>query len=454
MNQVEFREALETARLKHQIPGISGAAYIDGEAFACAAGVANVVTGVEMTTETVAHIGSITKLLNATLLMQLVDAKLVSLEAPVAKYLPLLRIRDERALRTITVEQLVNHTSGIDANLLPDAGHDEETIERTVERFAGAEQMHDPGAARSYCNAGTVIAGYLCQKLTGTSWYDLLKVRIFAPLEMEHAAVLPEDALLHRYSVGHVVDTQSGLTKRTGRAFLPLGYAPAGSTAMMSASSLLSFVRAHIAGGRAANERRILSSESADKMRVLSGNVSGYSCFDGGIGWLLLPGGLVHHGGGGPGILSWLVAYPPSQTIVVVLTNAENGFKAVNDVIGPIFASRFGVVPFPAPRAIALGPEFEFSEYTGVYENNTTSHHVRAQEGRLFWSARAKADYADASSLEERAPIPLEVGENGMFFSDGLTIRFTPPKDGRAEYLIHSYRMHRRSGEEILRSQP
>ncbi len=454
MNQIEFREALETARLKRAIPGISGAAYIDGEAFAWATGVTNAITGVEMTTETIAHIGSITKLFNATLLMQLVDENLVSLEAPVAKYLSSLRLKDARALRTITVEQLVNHTSGIDANLLPDAGHDEETIERTVERFAGAGQMHEPGAARSYCNAGTVIAGYLCQKLTGTPWYDLLKTRIFAPLEIEHAAILPEDALLHRYSVGHLVDAESGLTKRTDHAFLPLGYAPAGSTAMMSASSLLSFVRAHLAGGRAANGRSILSTESADKMRLLSGNVTGYSCFDGGIGWMLLPGCLVHHGGGGPGVLSWVVAHPPSETIVVVLTNAENGFKAVIDVIGPIFASRFGVVPFPEPRAIALGPEFDFSEYTGAYENNTTSHYVLARQGRLFWSARAKADYADASSLEEGAPIPLEAGENGVFFSDRITIRFTPPKDGRAEYLIHSYRMHRRSGEEDVRSQP
>jgi len=97
---------------------------------------------------------------------------------------------------------LLNHTSGIDGELLPDKGHDEETIEKGITRFAELGQLFAPGTEFSYCNAGTVIAGYLAQQLRRNSWYSLIKERIFAPLKMNHAAALPEDAILHRAAVG------------------------------------------------------------------------------------------------------------------------------------------------------------------------------------------------------------------------------------------------------------
>jgi CubicO group peptidase (beta-lactamase class C family) len=433
---------------------LSAALYLDDAVVAASCGVTNVVSGVQMTTDAIMHIGSITKIFNATLLMQLVDAGVVSLARPVIEYLPELRLRDRKALRKITVEQLVNHTSGIDGNLLPDAGHDEETLDLTIERFADFGQLHLPGAARSYCNAGTVIAGYLCQRMTGKSWYDLVKDRIFRPLGLNHAVVLPEDALLYRSSIGHFIDGTTGVPRRTSKAFLSLGFAPAGSTAMMSAKDLLTFVRMHLEGGVGPDGTRIITNDSAVSMRRISGNIAGPSCFDCGISWMLLPGGLVHHGGGGPGILSWFVAHPPTRTIAVVMTNADNGFMAVNEVIGPIIETHLGLTPFPAAVRIATDPDADLSPYVGSYENNTVIYRITARDGRLHWSAQAKAMYADASPLEEQPPVPLVPAEDGLFLTDAqgvdknyagrITMRFAAPVNGKMEYLIQSYRMHRR----------
>jgi CubicO group peptidase (beta-lactamase class C family) len=399
------------------------------------------------------HIGSITKIFNATLVMQLVDEHIIRLERPVIEYLPDLKLGDRSALEAITVEQLINHTSGIDANLLPDAGHDQETIEKTVQRFGSAGQVHAPGAARSYCNAGTVIAGYLCQRLTGRSWYDLIKERIFAPLEMEHAVVLPEDALLHRWSVGHFVNSSTGEVARTTQAFLPLGYSPAGSTAMMSAADLLLFIRAHLNGGTAKSGKRILSAENTARMRAPSGNLTGISCFDGGLGWMFITPELVHHGGGGPGILSWFIADPATKSIAVMLTNSENGFSAINDVIGSFAKAQFGCTPFPELTPQENATIDEPARYVGEYENNTTVHAITSDGRNLFWSARASAQYADASSLEGVAPIPLFAAGNEWFIGDipgaqpdlapRITIRFARDNSDRMNYLIHSYRMHR-----------
>ena len=62
---------LASAIQKHNVPGASAAVFRAGQWEVAAAGVTNVTTGVDVTPDTVMHIGSVTKVLNATLLMQL-----------------------------------------------------------------------------------------------------------------------------------------------------------------------------------------------------------------------------------------------------------------------------------------------------------------------------------------------------------------------------------------------
>jgi CubicO group peptidase (beta-lactamase class C family) len=107
---------------KHKVPGASAALFRGGHWEVAAAGVTNVTTGVTVTPETVMHIGSITKVLNATLVMQLVDEGRVELAAPLKRYLPDFHVTDRDATELITVEMLLNHTSGIDGEFFPDAG--------------------------------------------------------------------------------------------------------------------------------------------------------------------------------------------------------------------------------------------------------------------------------------------------------------------------------------------
>ena len=99
---------------KHKVPGASAAVFRAGQWEVAAAGVTNVTTGVEVTPETVMHVGSITKVLNTTLMMQLVDEGRVDLQAPLKRYLPDFQVANRDATDRITVEMLLNHTSGID----------------------------------------------------------------------------------------------------------------------------------------------------------------------------------------------------------------------------------------------------------------------------------------------------------------------------------------------------
>jgi CubicO group peptidase (beta-lactamase class C family) len=168
---------------KHRVPGASAAVFRSGQWEVAAAGVTNVTTGVAVTPETVMHIGSITKVLNATLVMQLVDEGRVDLTAPLKRYLADFQVADRDATELITVEMLLNHTCGIDGEYFPDAGPDAQRIEDVIPRIARQGQIHAPGAELSYCNSGAVLAAYLAQRLLGKSWYTLIEERIFKPLE-------------------------------------------------------------------------------------------------------------------------------------------------------------------------------------------------------------------------------------------------------------------------------
>src|SRR5262245_26690778 len=118
----DLQAQLEAAVAKHKVPGASAALFRNGVLETAAAGVVNVTTGVQVTPETVMHIGSITKTLNTTLVMQLVDEGRIALDRPLKSYLPEFRVADRAATERITVRMLLNHTSGISGDLTPEAG--------------------------------------------------------------------------------------------------------------------------------------------------------------------------------------------------------------------------------------------------------------------------------------------------------------------------------------------
>ncbi|KDN17066.1 serine hydrolase domain-containing protein [Amycolatopsis rifamycinica] len=128
--------------------------------------------------------GSVTKTFVATVVLQLVGAGRVALDAPVERYLPGL-LPDTR----ITVRQLLQHTSGL-FNYTEDlAGLDPETL-----RHRGAEPaelvamalkhppLFEPGAGWSYSNTNYILAGMIVERVTGHDLSGEIARRITRPL--------------------------------------------------------------------------------------------------------------------------------------------------------------------------------------------------------------------------------------------------------------------------------
>jgi CubicO group peptidase (beta-lactamase class C family) len=434
---------------KHKVPGASAAVFRRGQWEVAAAGVTNVTTGVDVTAETVMHVGSITKVLTSTLVMQLGDEGRVELSAPLTRYLPEFRVADRDATERITVEMLLNHTSGIDGEYFPYAGPDSERIEDAVVRIARQGQIHAPGAELSYCNAGAVLAGYLAQRLLGKSWYSLVEERIFKPLEMRHAVVQPADALLHRAAVGHFPGND-GANTRTSVAFLNPSFAPAGTTAMLSAKDLATFALAHVNEGVGANGHRLVSAASARRMQRQSATWRGVTGGGFGLGWMTFDKGILGHDGGGPGIASWLYADPTAKTVAAVLTNAAHGFPVLDEITAPLYqaagAKSLGADSVELAKQ-ATDTRVDPHPYVGQYESVALIFRVIPHDAGIALRVRGRVRFYDTDTLEESAPVPLRPIRDGHFTTgQGFVTFLNPGADGRMQHLASRRRLYKRSG--------
>lgn len=469
----ELQGVLEDALARHRVAGASVAVLQDGRLMRAAGGIANLTTGVKITPETVMHIGSITKVLNATLVMQLVDEHAIALDEPVIRYLPELRLREAAALERISVRMLLDHTSGIDGAWLPDHGHDEETIDKAIVRYAQLGQLFAPGAECSYCNVAPVIAGYLVQRIRGRSWYQVVRERIFEPLQLTHAAATPEEALLHNASVGHFLDSASDQLVRTPFAFGPLSFGPAGSTLMLSARDLVTFAAAHMAEGVGSNGNRILSAQSTEAMQQISFPARGRGSWDLdlGVGWMLLKDGLLHHAGGGPGVYSELFVHPKKRFVAAILTNTAHGFELSGELMDrwlrPLGASVRGGMEARARDSSAndiSANDIDCSRYVGIYEDVLTRYRISRETNGLSVSRQKKFVDCENVSTEPTPPqllIPTggdrfvvdQAGPRGSLWA--ANFRFCDPDGAGRMRQLWSGSLHvRESGKPEVDARP
>src|SRR5690606_4793639 len=95
-------------------------------------GLANAELNIPMTQDTVIQIGSITKVLNAMLVMSLVEEGKLELDMPVRRYFPGFEVADAEATQAITLRHLLSMTSGLDNGGYGDYGEGEDATARKV----------------------------------------------------------------------------------------------------------------------------------------------------------------------------------------------------------------------------------------------------------------------------------------------------------------------------------
>lgn len=383
-----------TGLLDHySIPGVALGVWLDGEEYTVAAGMANLRAGIEATPETLFLIGSITKVFTTSLVMQLVEEGRVELDAPVRTYLPELRLSDDEATETVTVRQLLTHTSGITGDYFPDCGRGDDAVEQCVATLPDVPMLHQPGTMFSYCNIGLIIAGRLIERVTGDTWDTVLRQRLLNPLGLDTFCTLPEEVLLHRAGVGHVPDSASG-SLVPGQMWPEVrSGGPAGFTPWATVRDLLAFSRLHLDGGVTPKGNRLLSPDSITAMqaRQVESNPSGAYDGDGwGLGWArhrysnAEP--VIGHNGGAAAVLRVL---PERRLAIASLTNAPMGMQVGLRIIDDIVNDLFGLhIPQAPDVSVDIG---DMSRYEGTYRHLNFQCHVSAGDDDLTVTTEARS---------------------------------------------------------------
>ena len=357
---------------KHKVPGASLGILRDGEITEVAAGVTNKREGIEVTTDTVFQIGSITKSWTATVVMQLVDEGVLDLDEPVKTYLPEFAVADADVSAKVTLRHLLSHTSGIQGDHFDDTGRGDDCLEKYVASCAELTQTHPLGATMSYCNSGYNIAGRLLEVITGKTWDAVMKERLFTPLGLTHTSTLPEEAILHRAAVGHIALEPGADPEVAPIWVLPRNAGPAGLI-NSTARDTLAFARLHLDEGRAADGTQLLSPASVKAMQEAQVDVPDrYTLGDQwGLGWILFHWGdrfLYGHDGATIGQGAFLRILPDAKIAIALLTNGGAARDLYTQLYRELFRDLAGVEVPATPEAPQTPLELDLSKYAGTFE--------------------------------------------------------------------------------------
>lgn len=130
-------------------------------------------------TDTVVPIASASKWMSASAIVTLVDSGKLSLDAPISKYLP--NFTGKKG--TITLRQLLSHTSGLPGNHRCLANQSI-TLAECVNQIAQIELQSDPGTQFRYGGVSFQVAGRIAEVVSGKSWNQLFEEKIKIPLNM------------------------------------------------------------------------------------------------------------------------------------------------------------------------------------------------------------------------------------------------------------------------------
>ena len=436
--------SLAEAKMKEfGVPGVALGVVAGGETTVRGLGVTNVDDPLPITAHTVFPIASISKTFTATAMMRLVEQGKVDLKAPVRTYLPDFKVRDEKAGREATVWHLLTHLGGWEGQVAgPERGAD--TLRNFVaDTLPDLMQIAPPGKAWSYNNAGFSIAGRVIEVVSGTSISQAIRDLVFHPLGLEHAGTTPGEFIVSRFAAGHF--TRDGKTTLQ-RPFTPSTSVTAGGVGLCI-TDLLAYARFHLGDGAAANGERVLTRASLEQMRAVQAHKQGTDD-DIGLAWHIRKVGPITtygHGGTLAGHILLLEIVPERNFAIAMLTNANTGWRLIQDVEREALKSYLGVAYAPnqaiahrglvetLPSAEPLVPQPDPAPYLGTYARPSNSYVVRADAGKLFVQ-----DRPNGGGMPRESPVTF-YGPDRLVVTDGpdrgQSIEFVRDDDGRVTWI-------------------
>lgn len=303
-------------------------------------GMANMEWEIPNQPNTKFRIGSVTKQFTAALILQLVEAGKIQLDAPMTKYLPDYR---KDTGDKISVHQLLNHTSGIPSyttrNFFKNESRDSYSVDDFVKKFASGDLEFEPGSNFRYNNSAYYLLGAIIEKVTGKPYAKVLKERILDPVGMSDTGYDTHAPIIKNRAQGY---------RKTPRGYINANYLDMGLP--FSAGSMYSTVDDLFKWDRALYGNDVLSDASKLLMFKPGRSDYGYGFFitERPIGKTGKHTKVIQHGGGINGFNSRLTRVVDQNHLIVILDNVGLGNyhnKITNSIINILNDQ-----PFESPK--------------------------------------------------------------------------------------------------------
>lgn len=333
---------------KDNVPGMAAAVIRRGETVAL--GVAGVRTRGKpdkVTPADLFHIGSDTKAITGMLCGILVDEGKLKWSQTLGETFPDLKKSMHPQYQTVTLEQLLTHRGGAPGELEKSdlwgklwthKGTPTSARRALLVGVTSKPPEAMPGTKYLYSNAGTSMAGYMAEKVTGKSWEDLVREKIFRPLGMTTAGFGPPGTRgKNDQPRGHKADgspVEPGPT-----ADNPVAIGPAGII-HCSIGDWARFAAANLPGGKT----KLVKPETLEKLHTAPAAGPGEPKYA--MGWIVAEGQpwaggpALTHGGSNTMWYAAIWLAPAKDFAVVVACNQANP-KACNDAVLALIADHF-----------------------------------------------------------------------------------------------------------------
>ena len=330
---------------KNDVPGMAAVVVRDGEIVAV--GVAGVRTrgkADKIATNDLFHIGSDTKAMTALLCGILVDEGKLKWDQTLGQTFPELKKTMDPQYQAVTLEQLLTHRGGMPGELEKDElwlklgqykGTPTGARRLLLQGVTSKPPEATPGQKYIYSNAGYSIAGYMAEKVTGKSWEDLMREKIFRPLGMTTAGFgAPGTRGKNDQPRGHKADG-SPVEPGPG-ADNPVAIGPS-AIVHCSIGDWAKFVAANLPSAKT----KLVKPKTLEKLHTPVPGDPPYA-----MGWVIYDN---QPWAGGPALMHagsntmWFAVawFAPAKDFAVLVTCNQANAKACNDAVLALIADHF-----------------------------------------------------------------------------------------------------------------
>ncbi len=315
------------------IPGLSLVIVRDGKIIkAKGYGLANVELNVAAKPDTAYEIGSVTKQFTSTAIMLLVEENKIKLDAPIGDYLT-----DIPAVwQPITVRQLLNQTSGIKDYFndnqpgFLEAAHFPATKQQILKPALTALLNYAPGESYNYSNTNHFLLGLLIEKISGKSYADFMRTRIFEPLGMTSTRINDHKITIKNRAAGYGYDWSVNVLRNADYVDASWSFA---------AGAVISTVNDLAQWDIALDTEKLVKNTSKKEMWT-AGKLNSGAAHRYGFGWYVdrVNGHTnLSHGGDIPGFATYYSRYPDDRLTVIMSMNQYIYPKRISDKIAEMY---------------------------------------------------------------------------------------------------------------------